>query len=127
MALFYVDNYPDWLDELMNKIYELYEDINDSDFDEKVWTLVKGADEIPNIGNQQVYVLFKDVKRILARKYKDELYEACISTERFEACFNYEANSMASYFYFDNESFTELEEVDSMIKEWIKENSNEQE
>ena len=125
MAMFSIDEYPDWMDELMNDVYGLFSDENDSGFEQDVWERVNGSGCIPNIGNVQVMVLFEDMKRIITKRYSDELDDAYISENSFEQQFNYEANNMSSHFYFNDEDFTELSEIDNMAKEWIKENKNE--
>jgi len=122
MAIFSVDDYPDWIDELMNELYKLFPDENDLHFDEEVWALIENFERIPNIGNAQVMVLFSDMKRMMIKRYSHELDEALITEEYFESKFNLEVNNMASHFYFDDESFTELSELDNIIKNWIEEN-----
>ena len=125
MALFYTDNYPDWMDELMNDVYILFEDEDDIDFDKKVWERIRESEEPPHVGNASVIVLYEDLVRIMKRYFKDELDAATISEDEMESKFNFEANDMGSHFYFNDEGFTELDELKDMVEEWIKENDNE--
>ena len=124
MALFYVNDYPDWIDKLMNDVYALFEDESGIYFDENVWSYIRESKEPPHIGNASVSVMHNDLVRIMTRYFREEIGDAFIAESIFESEFNYEANAMGSHYYFNNEEFTEFDELKDMIEEWIKENDD---
>jgi len=113
--LFYVDDYPDYMDEMLNEAYATigsqYKQVN---FDKAVWEIVKESEDIPHIGNASVLVIADEVFDIAMKllKIDDDMKD-----KLRDDYYNVDINGMASKIYFDEESYNEFDILLSAIEE----------
>jgi hypothetical protein len=111
MSLFTPDDYPEYISIMLNDAI-LNGVIEDTNYDQEIWTIARESEDIPHIGNIKFNVMAEKIKNGLAKIFNKEDDNDFIT---------YSANSLCSYIYFDNEEYNDYYELVDAIESKLKE------
>jgi len=116
--MFYVWDYPDWVDEIHSSLREDTE-VSISD---RVWESIKNSEQQPHIGNATALIKLQDVVSHILSSIEDGYMR-----QQINSLFNLEINGGATYLNFDNEDYDKLSDLKKAVKEKIDELEEEEE
>ena len=103
MSLFFVDDYPDWVEEVHQYFCK-----GTVITDQSIWEVVKEFDDVPHIGNVVVSMLFSNIIDAL-KELKPDIEVEC------------EANATGSYLTINGVDVTSSDEIENLLEEMEEE------